>query len=103
MTPLFQVQASGWPFIAHRRIGLSSCWAVITPSQKVGSQWTVSKHRSSALGRIRSRHEAKVVSFSSAGGPSALASATTNGTKRPLSIDVPLERRGSAGRCHDEL
>ena len=41
MTPLFQVQASGWPFIAHRRIGLSAFWAAITPSQNVGSQSTV--------------------------------------------------------------
>ena len=39
MTPLFQVQASGWPFIAHNRIGLSCFWAAITPSQNVGSQW----------------------------------------------------------------
>src|SRR5262245_34671908 len=103
MTPLFQVHASGWPFIAHRRIGLSSFWAVITPSQNVGSQWTVSKHRSGALGRMRSRHEAKVLSFSSAGGPSAAASATTNVAKRPLSIGVPPQRRGSAGRCQDEV
>ena len=55
MTPLFQVQASGWPFIAHRRIGLSAFWAAITPSQNVGNQLTVLKQRSSVFGRMRSR------------------------------------------------
>src|SRR5262249_61742150 len=101
MRPLFQVHASGWPFIAHRRIGLSSFWAVITPSQNVGSQWTVSKHRSAALGRIRSRHEARVLSFSSTGGPWAPASATTNVAKRLRSIGVPPQRRGRRGGGRD--
>src|SRR5262249_10920207 len=68
MTPLFQVHASGWPFMAHKRIGLSCFWASITPSQNVGSQSTVSKDSSSDLGRMRSRHCANVSSFNSAGG-----------------------------------
>ena len=59
MTPLFQVQANGWPFIAQRRIGLSAIWAAITPSQNVGSHLTVLKQRSSDFGRMRSRHCAR--------------------------------------------
>src|SRR5205085_1942185 len=77
MTPLFQVQASGWPFIAHRRIGLSSFWAVITPSQNVGSQLRSLKQTSSVFGRMRSRHSGRVLSDSSPGGAAAAGNPTT--------------------------
>src|SRR5215212_7552232 len=59
MTPLFQVQASGWPFIAQSRTGLSRRWASPAASIKELLQGISCQRDSSGLGRMKSRHWAK--------------------------------------------
>lgn len=60
LTPLFQVQASGWPFIAQSRIGISFRWASTTASQNVGRHGTSRQRSSSRFGVMCERHFSKV-------------------------------------------
>src|SRR5262249_26587187 len=107
MTPLFQVQASGWPFIAHRRIGLSAFWAALTPSPNGGGPSAGLLHRWSDFGGMRSRHWARVLSVSSPGGSAADHPAAGNPatavTRRTRSIGSPPEQWARQPRPHDGM
>src|SRR4051794_14883149 len=61
LTPLFHVQARGWPFITQSRIGLSSLFASVAAAHRLGRQSRSWKLHSSLVGTIAVNHCLKLV------------------------------------------